>query len=129
MMPLMIRHLMPEPRPLRNTSKITSMIDVSDGLLKDLSHICEESRTGALIYENKIPVSGELAAIAKAVGMDPLQFALKGGEDYALLFTAPPDIKTDAVMIGEIISKGRFIIDSKGRKRKFKPEGYEHFKQ
>ena len=119
---------MPEPIPLKNTSKVTSMIDISDGLLIDLSHICDESRVGAVIYKNKIPISGELADTAKILRTDPVKFALNGGEDYALLFTAPPDIKTTAFKIGEIVKSGRFIIDENGRKKIFKSEGYEHFK-
>ncbi len=125
---LIKKHLMPEPIPLKNTSKVTSMIDISDGLLIDLSHISDESKVGAVIYKNKIPISGELTDTAKILGTDPVKFALKGGEDYALLFTAPPDTKTTATKIGEIITRERFIVDEKGRKIKFKPEGYEHFK-
>jgi thiamine-monophosphate kinase len=128
-LPLIKKHLMPEPIPLKNTSKVTSMIDISDGLLIDLSHICDESRVGAVIYKNKIPISRELADTAKILRTDPVKFALKGGEEYALLFTAPPDIKTTAAKIGEIIKRERFIIDAKGRKIKFKSEGYEHFKR
>jgi len=127
-LPLIKKHLMPEPIPLENTSKITSMIDISDGLLIDLSHICDKSMVGAVICKDKIPVSKELAYTAKVLGTDPVDFALKGGEDYVLLFTAPQDMKTTAFKIGEIVKSGRFIIDEKGRKTKFKPEGYEHFK-
>ena len=123
------RHLMPEPRPIKNTSKITSMIDTSDGLLIDLGHICDESGTGAMLYSDKIPVSTPLKAAAKKMGKDPLEFALKGGEDYALLFTAPKNIKTRAFRIGEIIEKGRYIIDTDGKKKPFKAKGYEHFKR
>lgn len=126
---LIKKHLMPEPRALEKTSGITSMIDVSDGLLMDLSHICDESNTGALIYIDKIPISKELALAAKKMGADPLKFALKGGEDYILLFTAPSDIKINAIRIGEIIKKGRFLVDARGRKTPFKAEGYEHFKR
>jgi len=129
LLPLLKRHLMPEPKPLKNTVGVTSMIDISDGLLIDLSHICDESNAGAIIYRDKIPISRELKNLSKALGNDPLEFALKGGEDYALLFTAPPSLKTDAVRIGEIIKKGRFIVDEKGRKIPFKAEGYEHFKK
>ena len=124
---LMKKHLMPQPAPLKSRSKITSMIDISDGLLIDLTHICDQSRVGAIIYRDKIPVSGELEKTAKNLKKDPLKFALKGGEDYVLLFTAPRRYKTDAFKIGEIIRRGRFIVDSKGRKTTFKPEGYEHF--
>ncbi len=125
---LIKKHLMPEPASLKNTSKITSMIDISDGLLLDLSHICDESKVGAVIYKDRIPVSKELASTARVLRCNPMDFALRGGEDYVLLFTAPQDARTDAYRIGEIIQKGRFIVDEKGRKTKFKPEGYEHFK-
>ncbi|MBI5407997.1 MAG: thiamine-phosphate kinase [Nitrospirae bacterium] len=126
---LIKKHLEPEPKPVKNTSKITSMIDISDGLLIDLSHICDESGTGAVIFKDRIPLSKELIRIAEILKMDPVDFALRGGEDYALLFTAPPDIKTDAYRIGEITGKGRFIIDEKGGKTQFKAEGYEHFRK
>jgi thiamine-monophosphate kinase len=123
------RHLMPEPRPLKNVSRITSMIDISDGLLIDLGHICDESNTGALLYSDNIPMSSELITAAKTTGKDPLEFALKGGEDYALLFTAPKNIRTNAFLIGETTRTGRFIIDAAGKKTPFKAEGYEHFKK
>ncbi len=126
---LMKKHLMPEPAPLKNRSGVTSMLDISDGLLIDLNHICEESKVGAVIYKDKIPASRELAISAKKAGLDPLPFSLKGGEDYELLFTAPPNYKTAAYKIGEITKKGRFIIDENGRKTRFKAEGYEHFKK
>jgi len=105
------------------------MIDVSDGLLIDLSHICDESNVGAVIYKDKIPLSREFVNVAKSLHMDPIKLALKGGEDYVLLFTAPPKIRINAVRIGEIIKRGRFLVDAKGRKTPFKAEGYEHFKR
>jgi len=126
---LMKRHLMPEPAPLKNTAGVTSMIDVSDGLLRDLSHICDESRTGAVIYKEKIPLSGGLISEAKKMKLDPFDLALKGGEDYALLFTAKTTVKTGAIRIGEITGRGRFLIDEDGRKTVLRPEGYEHFKK
>lgn len=126
---LIKRHLMPEPQPLKQTHKVTSMIDISDGLLIDLSHILEESNVGARIYMDKIPLSRELIKTAKQRGVNHMNFALKGGEDYALLFTAPPNIKTKAFRIGEIIPSGRFLVDSNGREKTFKAEGYEHFKE
>jgi len=126
---LMKRHLMPEPVPLKNTAGVTSMIDVSDGLLRDLSHICDESRVGAVLYKDRIPLSRELIRIAKKLKVDPLALALKGGEDYALLFTARAGVKTSAFRIGEITKKGRFLIDENGKKSVLRPEGYEHFKK
>ncbi|HBH60561.1 MAG TPA: thiamine-phosphate kinase [Nitrospiraceae bacterium] len=125
---LAYKHQLPQPVPLKNTKSVTSMIDISDGLLADLGHICDESKTGAVIYKEKIPLSGELLSVAKKLGRDPVDFALKGGEDYVLLFTAPMNYRTPAYRIGEIIKKGRYIIDGSGRKTRFKAEGYEHFK-
>lgn len=125
---LIKRHLTPEPYPLKRTNDVTSMIDISDGLLIDLSHICDESGVGAVIYKDKIPLSDELVSVAKAMNKDPFRFALAGGEDYVLLFTASSRTKKGATKIGEVIKKGRFIIDEKGRKTHFKAEGYEHFR-
>jgi thiamine-monophosphate kinase len=122
-------HLMPDPTPLKYTKGVTSMIDISDGLLIDLSHICDESRVGAIIYEKKIPLSKALREVSKRAGLDPFKLALNGGEDYRLLFTSRHKLKTNAVKIGEITGNKRLIIDSKGRKRALKPEGYEHFKK
>lgn len=125
---LIKRHLMPEPAPLKRTAGVTSMIDISDGLLIDLSHICDESNVGAVIYKEMIPLSKELINAAKKLQKDPIEYALKGGEDYHILFTSPDKSRRDAVKIGDIISKGRYLVDSEGRRERFKAEGYEHFK-
>jgi thiamine-monophosphate kinase len=126
---LIKKHLMPEPLPLKRTSGITSMIDVSDGLIMDLSHICDESRVGAVLYSDRIPVSGELRNAAHTLGVDYKKTALYGGEDYGLVFTAPrKGNMKNAVRVGEITKKGRYLIDAKGRKHPFKAKGYEHFK-
>lgn len=125
---LIKRHLMPEPAPLNNTGGVTSMIDISDGLLIDLSHICDESKVGAVIYKEMIPLSKELINAAKKLRKDALEYALKGGEDFLLLFTSSDKARRDGVRIGEIISKGQYLVDSEGRREHFKAEGYEHFK-
>ncbi len=124
---LISRHLTPEPLPVKDTRGITSMIDISDGLLLDLSHICDESNVGAIIYKDKIPLSDELVSIANAINRDPHDFAFKGGEDYVLLFTSPSITKRGATRIGEITVKGRYLIDEDGKRKAFKAEGYEHF--
>jgi thiamine-monophosphate kinase len=65
----------------------TSMMDISDGLSGDLLKLCSASRVGAELYFNKLPVSLESKRAAKKLGVDVLTAALKGGEDYELLFT------------------------------------------
>jgi thiamine-monophosphate kinase len=125
--PLLRKHLMPEARNPKELRVATSMIDISDGLLIDLSRICDESRVGARIYTEKIPLSPELKQGASGLGFSPLQLALSGGEDYELLFTAPPKKRVKSIHIGEIVKRGRFIIDQSGRKKSFSPKGYQHF--
>ena len=87
--PLIRRHLMPVARESRSIAPYaTAMIDVSDGLFMDLCRICDESGTGARVYLDRIPVSGEMRQAAGLMGLDPMHFATTGGEDYELLFTA-----------------------------------------
>jgi len=67
----------------------TSMIDISDGLSSELLHLCRQSNTGCLLYEDKIPVHEEARQTAFEFQIDPTACALSGGEDYELLFTIP----------------------------------------
>lgn len=68
----------------------TSMIDISDGLASEILHLCRNSRLGAVVYEERIPVDGRMAAAAHEFNIDPTTAALSGGEDYELLFTIKP---------------------------------------
>lgn len=126
--PLLRRHLLPEARdPSRFVKCATSMIDVSDGLLIDLTRLCGESNVGARIYAENIPLSQELKSVASKLGISPLELALSGGEDYELLFTAPPGKRVDAAYIGDITESGRVIVDSDGKEKPFTAKGYQHF--
>jgi thiamine-monophosphate kinase len=132
------RHFFPEPRVklgrvLRDKALASAMIDTSDGLSTDLSHICEESGVGAELQAELIPRS----RIGKAVQKVDLQFALHGGEDYELLFTAPPDKRIPAriagVPITQIgkITRGRkiFLLNHSGIAHELRPKGWEHFRK
>jgi thiamine-monophosphate kinase len=126
--PLLRRHLMPEARmPKQWRRNATAMIDISDGLLIDLSRLCNESSVGARLYEEKIPISAEMKKAASCLGLSPLTLALSGGEDYELLFSAPPEKKVKALHIGDITESKRCIVDSAGKERPFSAEGYQHF--
>jgi len=126
-------HFYPQPRVaigrwLRERGLATAAIDVSDGLSTDLGHICEESGVGALVYEAAIPRPSGLPTSS-------LHYALHGGEDYELLFTAPGSRpipgKIAAVRvtrIGEIIrGHGMWLVDSHGQRKSLRPRGWEHF--
>lgn len=125
------RHFYPEPRIevgryLRQKKLASAMIDTSDGLSVDLAHICEESGVGAVIYAESLP---------RLPGTQGLRFALHGGEDYELLFTAAPKAKVPeqiagvpVARIGEIVAGDAIrLADAQGRATLLKPEGWQHF--
>ena len=65
----------------------TAMIDISDGLASEILHICNDSKTGAVIYEEKLPIDAVVASVVEEFEIVPAIAALNGGEDYELLFT------------------------------------------
>lgn len=90
--------LRPEPRVeigqhLARESSVTSMMDVSDGLVRDLLRLTRASNTGVRLEESRLPVGG-LHMLAERLGFDTddcvRNWALQGGEDYELLFTVDP---------------------------------------
>ena len=84
-------HLMPNPRVTEGQLLIEKGVkcgmDISDGLVGDLTHICQESKVGAQINIDLVPIS---PAVITCFGEQALEMALTGGEDYELLFTASP---------------------------------------
>jgi len=117
----------------------TAMIDVSDGLALDLSRLCAESGVGARVAEGSVPVEPALLEGASVVGVDPLELALSGGEDYELLATIAPEavegtarklverFGTPLTDIGEVTEEGLRIVDPDGRERELEPRGWDHF--
>lgn len=129
------------PIPQVETGKKLSMlgvktaIDTSDGLLADLGHICKCSRKSAIIYSESLPVH---PALKRYFPQDYLKFALAGGEDYALLFTADSQImqkvkselNTAITLIGEITpaKTGKIIVlDGHGKPVKINTAGWDHY--
>lgn len=131
---------------LADTGMVTSMIDVSDGLLADLGHIAESSKVGFEINFSDVPLSKELAVVAHSLGLDPAELALTGGEDYELIFTV--DSKKvrdfDALMasakfrsiypvtrIGTMKGDAsvRVALNGKGEPVAFRRTGYDHFRE
>jgi thiamine-monophosphate kinase len=143
---LVEKHLSPIPRlqlgqTLAKKRLASAMIDVSDGLLSDANHILEESRVGARIWEDRIPLSGVYRKWVKIYSKDPYQIALSGGEDYELLFTASAknrtgilslarSLKMPVTRIGEILpeKEGFLLIGKEEKKIPLKRLGFDHFK-
>ena len=109
---LLAAHLYPQPRItqglwLRRHGLASSAIDLSDGLSSDLAHICEESGVAAEVEATRLPVSPGAS----------LEQALHGGEDYELLFTAPPTARLPKSVNGVAITRiGRIVRSGKGRR-------------
>ena len=127
-LPLVKRHLRPlAKKPDKFIGKATSMIDISDGLIIDLTRLCKESKTGATIHIDRIPISKELWEASAHLRVPALDFVLAGGEDYELLFTAPKNKKVRAFCIGEITESGIKVINEKGKAINTGKKGYQHF--
>jgi thiamine-monophosphate kinase len=131
--PLLTRHFWPEPRiaqglRLRSKGLASAAIDLSDGLSTDLTHLCEESRVAAEIDTALLPVHP---------GAN-LDYALHGGDDYELLFTASPDARIPKKIGGVTITRiGRILPERRNRpavtiltphgRQALRPRGWEHF--
>lgn len=115
----------------------TSMIDISDGLSSEILHICRESALGCVLYEEKIPLAGEMTKAAFKFEIDPTACALSGGEDYELLFTIPQTEYEKLVLNEEIsavgymteASEGSHIITKGGSKYPVTAQGWNHLRQ
>jgi len=130
------RHFYPEPRVavgriLREKGLASAMIDTSDGLSTDLAHLCEEGGVGAELDAALIP----RARVSKAAREVDLDLALHGGEDYELLFTAPPGKRVPSHIAGVPVThighitrpRKIFLMNRNAIGYELQPRGWEHF--
>lgn len=110
----------------------TSMIDVSDGLSSDLLHICKQSNVGCHLFEERIPIDYQTAAMAETFNMNVATVALNGGEDYELLFTVPLTLHdkmsniTGVHLVGHITKheNGCYMVTRDGAEIQLKAQGW-----
>ncbi|MBL8168039.1 MAG: thiamine-phosphate kinase [Acidobacteria bacterium] len=138
-------HLRPEPRVefgrrLGELGLATAMLDVSDGLAQDLSHICADSSVGAILDFDAVPVAEEVSVVTTNAA-DAFALAVSGGEDFELLFTANTENEAALLMladecrlrltrIGEIVPADDTPAIQLRRANKLSPlspRGYDHF--
>ncbi len=139
------RHLHPEPRvatalALHESASLHAMIDISDGLSSDLSHILTESGgLGAILDASAIPVHPDAVEMSRISGRQPLEHALSDGEDFELCVVvspadaarllAGPSAGTTLFRVGEITeAPGLKLRASTGAIQLISPRGFDHFR-
>jgi thiamine-monophosphate kinase len=149
--PLLRAHRRPAPRlaaarALAADPAVTALMDLSDGIAGDLRHIAERSQVsareaggcGARVRAADLPISPETRAAAALLGTDPVEWALRGGEDYELLFTLAPEAlprlaailagtETAATPVGVMTEAGYTLVRPDGTEVPLSPAGFAHF--
>ena len=113
----------------------TAMMDISDGLSSEIMHICTQSGVGCALYEDKLPIDYQAAALAEEMNLNIVTCALNGGEDYELLFTCSLDDYEklipleDVYLVGHITpaEDGMNLITRSGEAIPLKAQGWNAF--
>ena len=137
-------HLDPVPlvslgKALAESGLVRAMMDISDGLATDLAHLCTAGGVGAEIEQDLLPVSDSLEQAAAQLNTDAIDWLVKGGEDYQLLFTAKPSdeqmlrqLVTDLTgkeifAVGSIIEGQGVYLCNQEKREDISYQGYDHF--
>lgn len=134
------QHRAGEGHALAMSGKISSMIDISDGLSGDLLHICENSMVGVEIKEEMLPSCKALEEISSLANKSKEDFILGASDDYELLFTCSPEdmvlvksilseFNCSVTYIGEILplEQGMTVITKHGERKNLAIKGWDHF--
>lgn len=110
----------------------TAMEDVSDGLASEIRNICMASGKGAIICADCVPIADATYKAAAVSNLGALEFALYGGEDFELVYTAPKSKRREAekygTCVGEITSgSGKVFLKTNGDMKLLRKFGFDHF--
>ena len=127
---ILARHMTFQPRislgrALAQSGNVTAMIDISDGLSRDLRHICEQSGVGAIIEAEHLPIHPDALELSRRDHLPALDHALHDGEDHELLFTCR-DACAMGICIGRIVEGHAIQLQSKDALAPLEPKGWEH---
>lgn len=125
------RHMTFEPRvflarEIVKKNRAHAMIDLSDGLSRDLRHICDQSEVGAVIDAARVPIHDDARKRSQSDGISALEHALHDGEDYELLFTGPTPLPKEFIRIGQITEQPGVYLEQDGQIKPLEPRGWEH---
>jgi thiamine-monophosphate kinase len=128
-------------RALAEAGSATAMIDISDGLAADLGHLLAASHFGAELEAQALPVDAATNEVAHALGRDPIELALYGGDDYELLFTAPAESLDSTIALvasqGASVTRigwirppadGLQLVAPSGVAHAIEPRGWDHLR-
>jgi thiamine-monophosphate kinase len=106
----------------------TAMIDISDGLSRDLGHVCSQSGVGAVIEADAVPIHDDAIELFRRDRVSPLEHALHDGEDHELLFTCPSaDLQaSNCFRIGTITGGREILLRGGDSVVPLRPRGWEH---
>ena len=148
--PLLDAHLDPTARVelgglLAQSQKVHAMMDLSDGLATDLSHLCRQSNVGARIMADQLPGQHLLREAAELLAANPVDWMIAGGEDYELLFTAAVDDSAEVnrlarqsgcslSAVGRIVDGCGVVLKNSSTRAEaveqiISYQGYDHFKR
>ena len=139
-------HAYLKPRPLPDVAALLcddpavhGAIDVSDGFSTDVIHLCEPSRVGCAVDAARLPLSPALRTFCRDRSADPVEWMMRGGEDYALILSVGArraanlcerverEVGLPARVVGAVTAThGFFIAGKKGRRRRFHATGWDH---
>jgi thiamine-monophosphate kinase len=114
--------------------RIHALIDTSDGIATDANHIALQSKVKVVLENDCIPIHGLLSELGIKLGFEPVEFALKSGEDHELLFTSsghiPDKVKgLPLTRIGRIEQGSGLFLDTRGTQEKVRVRGFDHFRR